>query len=157
MSIWKTYIYQSGLFRYRIKWKSAIGLIFIFDAFIAAVQAREQEFDQGDHNEEEDLPEPPRFVFSIHSAIESKGPAYCRSVLKFSWKEFLQFCTIAEPLMKPTAQSAPRNPIPSTTFRFAPLFDLWVPIQDHHHRSFLSGSLGSTHCRSMSDSLGQFL
>jgi CRISPR/Cas system CMR-associated protein Cmr3 (group 5 of RAMP superfamily) len=44
----------------------------MFDAFIAAAQAREQEFDQGDHAEEEDLPEPLVFVFSIRAAIESK-------------------------------------------------------------------------------------
>jgi hypothetical protein len=86
----ESYRDKKGLFRYRIEWGNVISLTFMFDAFIAAAQAREQEFDQGDHNEEEDLPEPPSFVFSIRAAIESKGPAYCCPILKFSWKDFIQ-------------------------------------------------------------------
>jgi hypothetical protein len=89
------YIDKSGLFRYRIERKSAIGLRLVFDALIPAVQAREHEFDQGDHDEEEDLLEPSRFVFSICAAIESKGLVGCRSILKFPSEEFIQLYRIA--------------------------------------------------------------
>jgi hypothetical protein len=88
----------------------------MFDAFIAAAQARERECGQGDHDEEKDLPEIPRFVFSIRSAIASKGLAYCRSILKFSWEEFLHLCPITEPLLKPTGRG--RSPKSDSINRF---------------------------------------
>jgi hypothetical protein len=74
---------KGGSFRYRIESKSVIDLTLMFEAFIAVAQAHKQEFDQGDHKEEEDLPKPPRFVFSIRAAIESQRPAYCRSIPEF--------------------------------------------------------------------------
>jgi hypothetical protein len=52
-----------------IEWKSVISLALVFDAFITAEQTREQDFGQGDQDEEEDLPEPLCFVFSIRAAI----------------------------------------------------------------------------------------
>jgi hypothetical protein len=63
----ESYIDKSGLFRHKTEWKSVIGLTLMFDVFITAAQAHEQEFDQGDRDELKDLPEPPRFVFSIRS------------------------------------------------------------------------------------------
>jgi hypothetical protein len=64
--------------------ESAIGLALMFNAFIAAAPVREQECDQGGHDEEQDLLEPPRLAFSIRATIESKGTTDCRSILKFS-------------------------------------------------------------------------
>jgi hypothetical protein len=91
------HIDKSGLFRYRIEWERAVSLILMFDVFIAAAQARELELDQRDYDDEDDLLKPPGFVFSIRAVIESKGPIYCRSILKFSWEELLQLDDIMWP------------------------------------------------------------
>jgi hypothetical protein len=100
----ESYIDKSGLFRYRIGWKGAGGLTLMFDAFIAAAQAREQEFDQGDHDDEKNLPEPPDFVFSVRAAVESKEPAHCRSIPKLSWEKFPRLQAMIERLLKPTGR-----------------------------------------------------
>jgi hypothetical protein len=42
----ESYINKGGLFRYRIKWKSAIGLTLILNTFIGAAQPEKVRFDR---------------------------------------------------------------------------------------------------------------
>jgi hypothetical protein len=68
----------------------------MFDAFITAEQAREQEFGQGDQDEEEDLPEPLCFVFSIRAAIMKDHVARkSSSIPKFSSSDKLWSLTFS--------------------------------------------------------------